>query len=107
MELTAIISIIGATITVVGVITTAIISRNSKRRDMTPLSWGEVYERMDKQDRLIRALINILFEMSAQWPKAAEPPKLNEDDVAELGDTVPPLLRPLLRRRARTARSEA
>lgn len=104
METAAIVSIIGATVTVIGVIASAIISRNSKRKDMTPLSWGEVYERMDKQDRLIRALINILFEMSAQWPAEAAPPKLNADDVEELGDTIPPLLRPLIRRRVKTHR---
>ncbi len=65
----------------------------SRRRDLVPPSWPDIYARLDLQDKKIRLLVGITASVAEQWPTDHAPPIFDKDTVdliAELDDTLVP-----------------
>ncbi len=65
----------------------------SRKRDMQPPSWGDVYARLDLQDKKIRLMVGIVAAAAEQWPVGVERPTFDQetlDLIAELDDTLVP-----------------
>lgn len=66
---------------------------DSRRRDMQPPSWADVYARLDLQDKKIRLMVGIVAAAADQWPAGQPGPTFDRETVeliAELDDTLVP-----------------
>lgn len=72
-----------------------VLNRNEERRKRreaasspTPPTTAEVWARMDRVEKEMRAILGVLYDVAEQWP-GIHPPKLAADHVRILGDKLP------------------
>ena len=59
-------------------------------RTPTPPTTLQVWERLDRMETRVGALVGVLHDVARQWPAGASGPVLNEEHLRILEDTLPP-----------------